>query len=427
MAKTDLPFRGSSRASDRRLFLNGAEIEVEVIRDHLQKDITYEGAEPDLAIGYRFRDAGFKGGKVDDFRVFNRALTSLEVADVAGREDLRAAWSASPDSLSATQRGGLLDYYLANVYPPARQFFADLTSLRREQSRAVNPIPEIMVMDELPRPKPAYILKRGAYDSPGEPVSADTPAVLPPFPAGAPRNRLGLAQWLLAPDNPLTARVTVNRAWQMMFGQGIVETSDNFGAQGSLPTHPELLDWLARDFIASGWNYKALLKKIALSATYRQSSKASPELLARDPENKLLGRAPARRLTAEMLRDQALALGGLLVEKIGGPSVKPYQPPGLWEIAMGNPKYEQGHGEDLYRRSLYTFWKRTVPPPAMISFDAPERNVCLVSRQSTSTPLQALDLLNDIQITEAARFISQRMLLEGGQARNDQIFWAFRL
>jgi hypothetical protein len=194
-----------------------------------------------------------------------------------------------------------------------------------------------------------------------------------------------------------------------------------------LPSHPELLDWLAHDFMAGGWNYKALLKKIAMSATYRQSSKASAEQLARDPDNALLARAPARRLAAEMLRDQALAASGLLVEKIGGPSVKPYQPAGLWEIAMGNPKYEQGRGEDLHRRSLYTFWKRTVPPPAMLVFDVPERNVCLAQRQSTSTPLQALYLLNDVQITEAARLVSQRMLNEGGIDLDDQITWAFRL
>ena len=282
-------------------------------------------------------------------------------------------------------------------------------------------------MEELPQPKPAYILKRGAYDAPGEQVSAETPKVLPPLPAGAPRNRLGLAQWLASAENPLMSRVTVNRAWQIMFGRGIVETSDNFGAQGSVPSHPELLDWLARNFRTSGWNYKALLKKIAMSAAYRQSSKASPAVLARDPDNKLLARGPARRLTAEMLRDQALALSGLLADKIGGPSVKPYQPPGLWEIAMGNPKYEQGRGDDLHRRSLYTFWKRTVPPPAMLAFDAPERNVCLVRRQSTSTPLQALTLLNDTQIVEAARFVSERMLKEGGAAPDDQIAWAFRL
>jgi hypothetical protein len=219
----------------------------------------------------------------------------------------------------------------------------------------------------------------------------------------------------------------VNRLWQMMFGRGLVETSENFGTQGAQPTHPELLDWLARDFIASGWNVKATLKKIALSRTYRQSSKASPEMLARDPQNELLSRGPARRLTAEMLRDQALANSGLLVEKIGGRSVRPYQPPGLWEeIAMGKPSYGQGKGDDLHRRSLYTFWKRTVPPPAMMTFDAADRSNCAVRRQSTSTPLQALALLNDVQLVEAARFMAQRMLREGGQSREEQIRFAFR-
>jgi Protein of unknown function (DUF1553) len=259
-------------------------------------------------------------------------------------------------------------------------------------------------------------------------VHADTPKALPPFPADAPRNRLGLAQWLLDPGNPLPARVTVNRLWQMMFGRGIVETSDNFGLQGSPPTHPELLDWLARDFVANGWDVKAMLKRIALSATYRQSSKASPELLARDPQNALLARGPARRLSAEMLRDQALADSGLLVEKLGGPSVKPYQPPGLWEeIAMGHPHYDLGRGDDLHRRSLYTFWKRTVPPPAMVAFDASERNTCIVRRQSTSTPLQALAMLNDVQIVEASRLIGQRMLECGGATLDSQIAWAFQL
>jgi hypothetical protein len=420
-------YDGSSRADGLRIFIDGAPVQTEVVRDKLRKDITYQGTEPELAIGYRFRDAGFKGGKVDDFRVFNRCLTPIEVAEVAGRDDLRVAWNASPDSLLSAQRDGLLDYYVANAYPPARQFFAELTALRREQSRTINPIPEIMAMDELPQPKPAYILKRGAYDAHGEPVSPDTPKALPPFPPGAPPNRLGLARWLLSADNPLMARVTVNRAWQMMFGRGIVETSDNFGAQGAVPTHPQLLDWLAHDFVASGWNYKGLLKKIAMSAAYRQSSKASSDLLGRDPDNQLLARGPARRLTAEMFRDAALAVSGLLVEKIGGPSVKPYQPPGLWEIAMGNPKYEQGSGEDLHRSSLYTFWKRTVPPPAMIAFDAPERNVCVVRRQSTSTPLQALGLLNDTQIVEAARLVSERMLKEGGVGLDARISWAFRL
>jgi hypothetical protein len=219
----------------------------------------------------------------------------------------------------------------------------------------------------------------------------------------------------------------VNRCWQLMFGLGLVETSDNFGLQGTPPSHPGLLDWLARDFIANGWDVKRLLRQIALSQTYRQTSRATPALLARDPQNILLARGPARRLTAEMLRDQSLAASGLLAEKIGGPAVKPYQPLGLWEeIAMGKPKYEQGKGDDLHRRSLYTFWKRTVPPPALTIFDAADRNVCTVRRQSTGTPLQALALLNDVQHVEAARRLGERMLREGGVTRDAQLAWAFR-
>ena len=280
----------------------------------------------------------------------------------------------------------------------------------------------------MPTPKPAHVLNRGAYDSPREKVTADTPKVLPPFPKDALRNRLGLAKWLTDAENPLLARVTVNRVWQTMFGRGLVETADNFGTQGARPTHPELLDWLAREFVRTGWDQKRLLKSIAMSATYRQSSRGSPEVLARDPHSELLARGPVKRLTAEMLRDQGLAASGLLVEKVGGPSVKPYQPAGLWEeIAMGRPRYDQGKGDDLYRRSLYTFWKRTVPPPAMTTFDAADRSVCSVKRQSTSTPLQALVLLNDVQFVEAARFVGQRALKEGGVTVEARVSWAFRL
>jgi hypothetical protein len=421
-------YDGSSRAAGVRVYVNGASVPLEVIRDGLFKEITYGGGEPDLAIGFRFRDSGFKDGRVDDFRIFNRELTAFEVGHLAGGSEFAKAWTAEPAKLTSAQHDGLLDHYVANVFPPALKFVEELHALRQEQSKMVNPIPEAMVMEEMPQPRPAFILKRGAYDAPGETVSANTPAALPPFPSDQPRNRLGLARWLVSPEHPLTARVTVNRAWQMMFGTGLVETSDNFGSQGSFPTHPELLDWLACEFVDAGWDMKRLLKLIAMSATYRQSSQANSELLARDPANQLLARGLSRRLTAEMLRDQALAASGLLVEKIGGPSVKPYQPEGLWEeIAMGRPRYEQGKGDDLHRRSLYTFWKRTVPHPAMITFDAAERNVCVVRRQNTSTPLQALALLNDTQIVEAARHVSQRMLQEGGSVLEDQIAWAFRL
>jgi hypothetical protein len=407
-------YDGSSRAAGVRIYLNGAVEELEIIRDGLWKDITYDGGEPDLAIGYRFRDNGFKGGTVDEFQVYNRALTPLEAAHVAGK------------AADGAERGALLEYYLANVDTRAKSLRDELHALRKQQRDTIEPIPEAMVMKEMPRPKPAYVLKRGAYDAPGDPVSADTPASMPPFPGDQPRNRLGFAKWLLAPDHPLTARVTVNRIWQQMFGRGIVETSDNFGSQGAQPTHPELLDYLARTFVDDmHWDVKRLLKTIAMSATYRQASRTSPELLARDPANHLLARGSARRLSAEMLRDQALSLSGLLVEKLGGPSVRPYQPDGLWDVAMGKPQYGQSHGPDLYRRSLYTFWKRTVPPPAMVAFDAADRSYCTVKRQTTSTPLQALALLNDPQIVEAARFIAQRMLKEAGAIPEARVTWMF--
>jgi hypothetical protein len=412
-------YDGSSRAAGVRIYLDGKPAELEVVRDGLTKDITY-GSEPNLALGYRFRDSGFKGGKVDEFRVYNRALTALEVEAVAGKAatPFAGAQGVPPDSL--------FDYFLATAHPPAIQAANELHKARAEYNRFVNPIPEIMVMKEMKQPRPAFVLRRGAYDAPGEQVAADTPAVLSPFPAGQPRNRLGLARWLTSADNPLTARVTVNRAWQMLFGRGLVETSDNFGSTGTPPTHPELLDWLARDFVEHGWDYKRLLRQIALSATYRQSARVTPELLTKDPANHLLACAPARRLTAEMLRDQALFAGGLLVEKLGGPSVYPYQPDGIWEEAMGRPHYPRSQGPDLYRRSLYTFWKRTAPPPAMVTFDAADRSLCSARRQATSTPLQALVLLNDTPFVEAARFLGQRLLKEGGAGRTEQVGWAFR-
>ena len=425
-AHVAVTYDGSSRAEGVRIYVDGEAATLDVIRDGLVKDITYEGGEPDLAIGFRFRDSGFKGGRVDEFRVFDRELTPLEVADLAGRDDFRRAWAETPSRLTTARRDGLLDYYLATASPEARQRSAGLHALRQEQARLINPIPEAMVMRELARPKPAFILKRGAYDAPGEPVSPGTPGVLPPFPPDLPRNRLGLARWLFLPDHPLTARVEVNRLWQMMFGRGIVETSENFGRQGAQPTHPELLDWLAREFVDSGWDVKHMLRLIATSATYRQSSKADPALLARDPENSLLARGPARRLTAEMLRDQALSVGGLLVETMGGPPVRPYQPEGLWEVASGAGKYEPSKGTGLYRRSLYTFWKRTIPHPSMVIFDAADRNNCAARRQSTSTPLQALALLNDPQLVEAARHLSQRMLREGGEDDRARVSWMFR-
>jgi hypothetical protein len=248
---------------------------------------------------------------------------------------------------------------------------------------------------------------------------------LPPLAHGVPNDRLGLARWLVDPANPLTARVAVNRLWQMLFGTGLVKTVDDFGVQGEAPSHPELLDWLATEFVATGWDVKAMLRRIVTSATYRQSSKLSTQLLARDPNNRLLARGPRYRLSAEMVRDQALAASGLLVERLGGPSVKPYQPEGLWKD-LAEADYVQDHGERLYRRGLYVFWKRTVAPPVMLTFDAASRETCIVRETRTNTPLQALALLNEVSFVEAARALAERAM-RGGGSPSERIELAFRL
>ncbi|MGH8247555.1 MAG: DUF1553 domain-containing protein, partial [Gammaproteobacteria bacterium] len=254
------------------------------------------------------------------------------------------------------------------------------------------------------------------------------PALLPPLPAGAGNDRLGFARWLVDPANPLTARVAVNRLWQIYFGTGLVKTSEDFGLQGEWPSHPELLDWLATEFIRSGWNTKALVKFIVTSSTYRQSSRPTPELLRRDPENRLLARGPRFRLPAEIIRDQALSVAGLLVEKLGGPSVRPYQPADLWkDTSMQDMDYLQSRGDDLYRRNLYTFWKRTIAPPLLVNFDAAMRESCVVRETRTNTPLQALNLMNDVTFLEAARFVGQRMMKEGGNGPANRLRYGFRL
>ena len=290
--------------------------------------------------------------------------------------------------------------------------------------------PVTMIQQELETPRDTFILMRGAYDKPGEKVSPGVPGSLPPLPDGVPANRLGLAKWLVDPagKNPLTSRVIVNRYWQMLFGTGLVATPEDFGTQGEPPSHPELLDWLATEFVRSGWDVKALLKLIVTSATYRQSSLGSAELFRRDPDNRLLARGPRFRLPAELLRDQTLAVSGLLVEKLGGPSVRPYQPDGLWkDLASSDLEYNQSHGPDLYRRSLYTFWRRTVPPPTMQAFDAPPREICTVRRSRTNTPIQALALMNDPTFVEASRSLAERVLREAAVETDARITHAVRL
>jgi len=291
-------------------------------------------------------------------------------------------------------------------------------------------VPTAMVMGEKSPPRRTFILSRGQYDLPGDvEVSAGLPAALGQWPAGTPRNRLGLAKWLVSRENPLTARVTVNRLWQMHFGTGIVKSSEDFGAQGQWPSHPALLDWLADEFVRSGWNRKAMQKRIVMSATYRQSSRVTPALLEADPANRLLARGARFRLPAEMIRDHALSAGGLLVGRLGGESVRPYQPPGLWDdvVYENVPRFVQDHGEKLYRRSLYTYWKRSVPPPNMQAFDAPSREVCVLTRAKTNTPLAALVLMNDPTFVEASRKLAGRVLRDGGATAESRLTLLHRL
>ncbi len=324
----------------------------------------------------------------------------------------------------------LLETAFLSRLPESKTLAVEAERLRKQINDTELEIPTSLVMEEMKQPRPTHVLLRGAYDRKGELVTAATPSVLPPLPDDAPKDRLGLARWLVDPKNPLTARVTVNRLWQMLFGTGIVKSSEDFGAQGDLPSHPKLLDWLATDFMQSGWNVKRLLRQIVTSATYRQSSVVTPESLEKDPENRLLSRAPRVRLPAEAIRDQALSASGLLVPTLGGPSVKPYHPAGLYEqVTAGNGynKYTPGKGADLYRRTLYTYWKRSVPHPAMLVFDAPFRETCTLRRPRTNTPLQALNLMNDPTYVEAARFIAQRMLRHAGPNPARRIAHAFNL
>jgi hypothetical protein len=310
----------------------------------------------------------------------------------------------------------------------------ELAKLKLEYANLDKRVPTAMVMQEMPKPRDTFVLVRGQYDKKGQKVTASVPSHLPPLPKGAPLNRLGVARWIVDPAHPLTARVIVNRYWQMYFGTGLVKTAEDFGVQGERPSHPELLDWLATEFIRTGWNVKELQKLIVMSAAYRQSSKVTPQLLARDPENRLLARGPRLRLQAEFIRDQALAVSGLLNGDIGGKSVSPYQPPGLWEELMSRADganwtaqtYVQDHGKDLYRRTMYTFWKRTSPPPTLATFDAPDRETCTVRRARTNTPLQALVLMNDPTYVEASRKLAERLMTEA-KTVEDRITLAFRL
>jgi hypothetical protein len=392
---------GSSRAAGLGLYVNGQRVLIEVVRDALTKDIRGGGGD-NISLGERFRDRGFKGGLIDDFRVFTRALTPVETLAASGEIAAQSILTKPSDHLTDTERAWLAEYHLARD-PDFQTQLAALRAARADLGKAEDETKEIMVMRELPQPKKSFVLFRGEYNQRRDEVSADVPSWILPLPAGSPRNRLGLAEWLTDPRHPLTARVTVNRLWQSIFGRGLVRTSEDFGSQGSKPLHPEVLDWLARRFIESGWDVKALMKTIVMSRTYRQRSVADAKSMTDDPDNEWLARGPRFRLNAEMIRDNALAASGLLNLQLGGAPVQPY------EMSEAFKPEKPSTGDGVYRRSLYTNWRRTGPPPAMLAFDAPRRAVCTAKRERTDSPLQALILLNGTQYVEAARVLGETL------------------
>jgi hypothetical protein len=418
-------YDGSRVASGVKLYIDGRSEKLKINLDELNQ--SFQTKEP-LRIGAGGGPESRFHGSIADVRIYNECLRAQEAALIATPDTITDLVAMPAEKRTKPQADKLHAYFLEKHAPePIRQAHQQLVRLRKQRAQLIESFPTTMVMEERPTPRDTFVLSRGQYDKPGEKVTAGIPASLPPLPPGVPNNRLGFARWLVDPTNPLTARVAVNRYWQMYFGSGLVKTVEDFGSQGEGPVHPELLDWLATEFIRTGWDIKAMQRLIVTSSTYRQASKATPALLQNDPENRRLARGPRFRLSAEMVRDQALAISGLLVEKVGGPSVKPYQPAGLWKELTGAEDYVQDHGASLYRRSMYTFWKRTVAPPSMMTFDAAGREMCTVRETRTNTPLQALTLMNDVTYVEASRVLAQRIMTEGGTAPEERLTLAFRL
>ena len=425
-------YDGSNKAGGLRIFVNGKSRPLDTPTDKLSASIRTDAP---LLIGTRIKAFPFNG-LIDDVRFYNRRLKTEEVANLTTHANLLLA-KIPADKRDDEQKSALKDYFRKNA---ATNFIAAeerLAKLRKDKDDLMAAIPDTMVMDELEKPRDTFIFVRGNFQSKGEKVSAGTPAVWPPLPANQPTNRLSLARWLVATNQPLTARVTVNRYWGMLFGTGLVKTANDFGSQGERPSHPELLDWLASEFMQGtdassnsqpkphAWDVKHLLRLLVTSATYRQSAVVTKEKLERDPYNRLLTRGPRARLDAELVRDNALAISGLLNAKIGGPSVKPYQPPGIWDGT--DHKYEQSKGADLYRRGMDGFWKRAAHYPSFQPFDAPSRETCTVQRPRTSTPLQSLVVMNDPVYVEAARAFATRILQQRGLSLEEQLAFAFRV
>jgi len=417
-------YDGSGNASGVRIYVNGAPVETKIVSDTLAHS-TIRNQAP-MQLGWRSPDQNpARETRYQDIRLYGRALTAEEARRLPF-EDYVAELAAKPaDKWNADELHSVSDFYFNNVDPTAKAITAQINQLDAQVDNLSQGGDLTLVSWEKPSIAYADVLTRGVYSARVERVEANTPHYLPPLPSAEPHNRLALAKWTVSPDNPLTARVTVNRMWNEIFGAGLVETTEDFGIMGQRPSHPELLDWLAVEFRESGWNIKHMYKLMVMSAAYRQSAKSTPEQLAKDPRNLLLAHGPRFRMDAEMLRDVALESGSLLVNKVGGPSVKPYQPPNVWEqvsyTASDTLKYTQQHGDALYRRSLYTYWKRMATMPDMDAFDAPMRDVVCTRRQRTDTPLQALVTMNNVQWVEAARALAERVINEGGKQPGERI------
>jgi hypothetical protein len=408
-------YDGSSSAKGVQIYLNGKPVAMNVEYDNLKKNIrSYPNIHKiywfsGLSFGARVLERTMKGGQIDQFCLFNQSITPAE-----------AAYLYANPGASFTVKNKPVDAMPLD----------ELQVARKELANVYDSTQEVMVMGDLPKPRVSHVLLRGVYDSYGDEVQPGTPASILAFPGDLPKNRLGLAKWLFLPGNPLTSRIAVNHIWEMYFGRGLVKTSDDFGNQGEMPSHPELLDYLSVRYREEAWDTKKMQKFILMSATYRQQSVITKEMHEKDPANILLARSSRYKMPAEMIRDNALAISGLLSAKIGGPSVYPYQPPGLWEALSDKAwryVYKESEGEDLFRRSIYTIVKRSSPPPFMLIFDAPDRNFCTVKRAVSNSPLQALALMNDPTFIEASKFIAGRMMTEGGTSTGDQLTYGFRL
>jgi hypothetical protein len=423
-----ITYDGSGRAAGTRVFLNGEKLDQTVEADGLTATIA---TDKPLRLGRRFNTSHTNGVEIDDVRFYDRELTSVEVKSLFGSDTITPLLAIAATERTPAQTKTLFEHYLNSLDKPYQKLGKETDKINGELASLSKSKITSMIMADNPdnKMRKTYLLMRGQYSSPDKSKEflPNTPAFLPPMKKDFPKTRLGMAKWLVDPEHPLTARVAANRHWQTIFGRGLTNSPDDFGSQGNWPTHPDLINWLAADFRDNGWNVKRAIKQIVTSGTYRQSSVTRPEHIEKDPINLYHARAPRFRMMGEFVRDNALAISGLLKREFGGPGVKPYQPPGLWvEVSLsGGRKFIRDKGEKLYRRSMYTYWKRSAPQPALMAFDTPTREKCVLQRQRTNTPMQALVTLNDDQFVEAARHFARRILKSDGKTFADKLNFAF--